>query len=636
MALDAVFTMTAPGRKRDSVPRVISYVYVLVAIVVLASAFAITVIRWNDAQLSRIEQRASGYHLATIGSADRIEREIFFVQRRDLELLILTQEANDDQRRDEHDLYDLTAVEFANSLYVIGAELESLRELQARYHGADYERTSARAFRQFQQIADDLGARPSLLQPESEKHRRLDRGLSALLISVTQLKKLHAITYGELVGSMVVQHQENTRRLVLLLLAPLGLAGFIVFHLLRLIRQSLDRQKRTEDALRESEASLANAQRIAHLGNYDWDIVTGEFRCSDEVYRIFAVTKESFKQSVEAFRGSAHPDDREMVQAAIADALEHDRAYDLQFRIVRTDGSERILRDNAEVIRDQKGRPIHWRGAVLDITERARAEQGVHELNEHLEQRVEECTVELRAAQDALLRRERLSALGQLTGMVAHEIRNPLGTIAISFSVIKHKCGEAGLDLGKTLDRVDRSIKRCDRIITELLDFARARGIQLESAALNAWLSNILREQHIPEGITVKFNLQTDGPTARFDPEELRRAVINVIDNACQAMADGNGEKQATAGGELTVASRLNAERVEIEFTDNGPGIPEDVLPQVLDPLFSTKSFGTGLGLPTVQRIMEEHGGGLEISSEEGRGTRVVLWLPPCGESEDK
>ncbi len=95
-------------------------------------------------------------------------------------------------------------------------------------------------------------------------------------------------------------------------------------------------------------------------------------------------------------------------------------------------------------------------------------------------------------------------------------------------------------------------------------------------------------------------------------------------------MANGTGGG-VTATAELTVATRVTGERIEIDISDTGPGIPEDDLPQVREPLFSTKAFGTGLGLPTVQNIMEAHDGGLEITSRVGRGTRVILWLPPGG-----
>ena len=133
----------------------------------------------------------------------------------------------------------------------------------------------------------------------------------------------------------------------------------------------------------------------------------------------------------------------------------------------------------------------------------------------------------------------------------------------------------------------------------------------------------------------VKRDFQTDGTAICFDSDSLRRAVINVVDNACQAMTGGVGEKDAAVAGKLAVATHMNGERVEIEFADTGPGISADDLPHVLEPLFSTKSFGTGLGLPTVQRIMEEHGGGIEIGSVAGRGTHVVLWLPPWGGNEE-
>jgi PAS domain S-box-containing protein len=235
---------------------------------------------------------------------------------------------------------------------------------------------------------------------------------------------------------------------------------------------------------------------------------------------------------------------------------------------------------------------------------------------------------EQKLLEQEVLRKERLAALGQLTGSVAHELRNPLGAVATSVSVIRRKCPGSDPDLEAALARADRGIKRCDTIITELLDFGRAKGLQPREMLLEAWFSSLLDELSIPEGVTVTRNLQADGIAARFDPDELRRAVINVVDNACQAMTEGLAGDSSTSSGDLTVTTRATAERIEIEIADSGPGIPEDMLTQILEPLYSTKAFGTGLGLPIVQRIMHAHGGGLEISSDEGRGAKVSLWLP--------
>jgi signal transduction histidine kinase len=116
--------------------------------------------------------------------------------------------------------------------------------------------------------------------------------------------------------------------------------------------------------------------------------------------------------------------------------------------------------------------------------------------------------------------------------------------------------------------------------------------------------------------------------TVPLDKNRFRRAVINIFENACQAMT-GEGKEEAGTGERiLTVRTREHNGRVEIVFEDTGPGIPPDVHGRIFEPLFSTKSFGVGLGLPVVKQIMEQHNGGIETEAEEGRGAKICLWLP--------
>ncbi len=518
--------------------------------------------------------------------------------------------------------------------------------------------------------------------------------------------------------------------------------------------QDITTQKDAEDALRHSEANLANSQRIAHLGSYEWDFASGQLTWSDETYRIFGLSSQEFEPTVEGFLELVHPDDRSTAQSAVDAALEARHSYDVTFRIMRPDGGERILHDLGEPDFDPAGKLLRIRGAVHDVTESRRAdealrrseerfrglfEQGatgmarmapdghflqvnpaycdftgyasseligkrfdmiihpddlqqvaehrqsvlngeatsptherryrhksgeerwglagvapmrdpdgavegyivqvqditerkriegqIRKLNEELEQRVEARTAELSATQEELVRKERLAALGQLTGTVSHELRNPLGAMRSSLAAIRKLARDGEPMLKRSVEIVDRSVTRCDNIIGDLLDYSRIRNLALEPTALDGWLEPLLDEYQLPPGVTLHQDLDA-GAELAVDRDRLRRVLINLLDNACQAMTPEDGDAAGDGERLLTVATRVADARVELSVSDTGPGIPPEEVEKVFEPLYSTKAFGVGLGLPLVRQIMEQHDGGIEIDRRMARGTRMVLWLP--------
>ncbi len=230
----------------------------------------------------------------------------------------------------------------------------------------------------------------------------------------------------------------------------------------------------------------------------------------------------------------------------------------------------------------------------------------------------------LKEMEDELLRNERLATLGQLTGTVSHELRNPLGAIRTSISAIQRLVADIDRPrLRESVDIVERSISRCDKIIADLLDFTRMPKLMAEPTALDEWLQEGLDAYGLSPAITLRCDLQSR-LVVSVDRDRLGRALRNVLDNACQAMMAAEDKRQKI----LSVAAGLNNGRVEISIEDTGPGIAPEEVGKVFQPLYSTKSFGVGLGMPMVQQILEQHGGGVEIASEPGRGTRLVLWLP--------
>ena len=240
-----------------------------------------------------------------------------------------------------------------------------------------------------------------------------------------------------------------------------------------------------------------------------------------------------------------------------------------------------------------------------------------------------ERTKDLEAAQEELVRREKLAVLGRLTATVSHELRNPLGTVRNSIFTIREGLGEQDINrVDRALARAERGISRCDGIIEELLDYSRTSKLNLDDTPMDEWLGDILDELTLPPSIGLVRRLGS-GVSLGIDRERLRRCLINIVDNAWQALIEDADQTDNPDHAPLVqVETKVQQNRLHIVVIDNGPGIPENQMEKIFEPLYSTKSFGVGFGLMIVKQIMAQHRGGLEIRSELGNGTEVLLWLP--------
>lgn len=198
----------------------------------------------------------------------------------------------------------------------------------------------------------------------------------------------------------------------------------------------------------------------------------------------------------------------------------------------------------------------------------------------------------------------------------------------LSLYVIEKQIDLDSHGLQEALDRINNGINRCDRIIDEMLDFTRVKGLDRQSIQVDKWLATLLDEQDVPEGITIKRDLGIPGCSLLFDPDRMRRAVINIFENACQAVHMNDANCKPVEQAEITVTTQQQDNRVEIIIADNGTGIPDKELQKIFEPLFSTKTFGVGLGLSVVKQIMEQHEGEVTIETGKESGTRVILYLP--------
>jgi signal transduction histidine kinase len=251
------------------------------------------------------------------------------------------------------------------------------------------------------------------------------------------------------------------------------------------------------------------------------------------------------------------------------------------------------------------------------------AKEELEKLNKSLENRVEARTRELKSAQEELIKKERLAAMGQMASVVSHEIRNPLAVINNSIYFIKTKTNSIpnpDPKVVKHIGIIESEIRQANGIIDEILSFARSRDLKLKVVNLHAYLEDLLMSYPFPQHIELEKHFCGSNPQVNIDQDEMNQVIRNLIKNAIEVMPER---------GKIIIRTDVMPDNnVRIDIEDTGPGIPKEVLEKLFTPFFTTKARGTGLGLAVVKKVLERHKGKVEIVSVVGQGTCFKLYIP--------
>jgi PAS domain S-box-containing protein len=466
-------------------------------------------------------------------------------------------------------------------------------------------------------------------------------------------------------------------------------AGMAVTQNITDRKQAEEENRRLIESLQKSEAQmrsmaslLAEAEKLAHVGCWEFDLETATMAWSDEIYRIFDLTPSPETPTYEDYLQQIHPDDREMTQQLLDRAIAECEPYEFDQRLLTADGSVKYLAAKGEPILDENGRVVKLIGSILDITERQKAQEALQQSEAELEKRareLEQTLNELRRTQTQLIQTERMSGLGQMVAGIAHEINNPVsfvyGNIVHANSYIEdifyllelyrqhypqpvpeieEEIQAVDLefvreDLPKLVRSMRVGAERIREIVRGLRNFSRLdeadmkavdihEGIDSTLLILQSRLKGIGRTTEESETPFVEVVRDYgDLPPVDCYASELNQVFLNLLNNAIDAL-----ERQQPPRQLRIRTSRVDPETddlpdgstsdwVEIRIADNGVGIPPELRSRIFDPFFTTKPVGSGTGLGLsigYQIVVEKHGGQLICTSEVGEGSEFIVRLP--------
>jgi PAS domain S-box-containing protein len=376
---------------------------------------------------------------------------------------------------------------------------------------------------------------------------------------------------------------------------------------------------RQDEALKQSQASLAAAQQIAKLGSWEMDLVDPErleqnpVRWSDETFRIYGYEPGEIEVSNGGFYEAVHPDDRETYVRLATRAAAEGAPYGVEFRAKRKDGREIVVHEMANTLTDASGRPVKMLGTAQDVTEH-------------------------RSTEERLRQSQKMEAVGQLTGGIAHDFNNLLTVIINAAETLDEQIHGKATPSSWPLDSIFNAVEQATALTRRLLAFARKQPLEPRNVNINEFITRMkpLLQRTLGENVDVRIDLQSALWTAYVDAHQVESVVLNLAINARDAMPDGGHLMIETANVTLDddeaahYADVIPGDYVALSVSDNGSGMPAEVLAHAIEPFFTTKPTGkgTGLGLSMAYGFAKQSGGHMNIYSEVGSGTTVRLYFP--------
>lgn len=405
-----------------------------------------------------------------------------------------------------------------------------------------------------------------------------------------------------------------------------------IIAVVEMVRDMTDR-KAAEQALRISEERLSKAQKMAHVGNWEKNYLTGHLYWSEEVYRIYGVDPSRFIPSSQAFRDAMHPDDRETYRKTLQAAINERKKLEMDFRVVRPDGEVRTVHTIGEVSYDSSGRRVLNSGTVQDITEQKAVEEALrksHEqlehLNRHLAERVREETEKNRAKDQQLQLRSRQAAMGEMIDNIAHQWRQPLNNLGLIVQGMQKRFSDGSLTTERMQEQAKIGmslIRYMSQTINDFTNFfrddktiAHFKVKDVVATALSFMETSLKRN-----AITVKADISEDIRIKGYR-NEYTQVVVNILNNARDIFVERGVRTRV-----ITMSAFKENRASVLTIADNGGGIPDELMDRIFLPYFTTKrqNKGTGIGLYMSQMIIENNMNGKLSVHNNGEGAEFRI-----------